>query len=293
MTKEFKLNVWKCHPKAARIEKASKHLNGTANEAGVKMCRPYGSANQTGWWLWPPVDMDVVWRGDKFERNEIEPYTAVDRQLVEKLIKDSDQTNIDTWCPEATGRTKFTWGEVEPELVQIWSGLIFETPPGWCLLIRSPINCGVQPYHIMEGILETDWMQYDIWFNVVFDKKDEVVKFRKDQWPPLAQIIPIRRETVDADWEIETNEYINRDSPEADRVFSYWAQYNDKKFCHGGKQALSKIDPSLTKDGTTFHKERRRILKEELEPDPATICPHLAAMKQQPKIKTRFVKKKD
>jgi hypothetical protein len=290
-TEEFNLKVWQCHPKSANIVPAEKTLQGTANEAGVKWCGPYKYANQTGWWLFPPVDVDIKWLGGKeFEHKLIEPYSNADAILTRQLMnaREIGDTNLEIWCPEEHGRTKFTWGAVDEGVVQFWTGCIFETPPGWGLHIRSPINCDPRLIYIMEGILETDWMQYDIWFNMVFTKKDEWVQLRKDGWPPLAQLIPIRREAYNTDWTLD-QEMINRDTPESNRVFEFWTQYNDQKFCHGGKQALTE-DGTMSKDATTYHRERMRCLGKKTEPLESEIAPQGCPAK--PKLVGRLVKKK-
>ncbi len=268
---EPKLKVWRLSPHGSRIVPAEKTLNGTANEAGVKWCGPYSTANRTGWWVSPPTDIDITWKGgDHFEHVTHKPFPATESVLVRKLVTHHDAVEPDKWCPNDTGRTKFNFGGVEGNIVQIWTGVILQTPPGWCLHMRSPVNCGRQPYSIQEGILETDWMQYDLWMNVVFHEKDKLVQFRKDQWPPLAHVVPVRRESFKEKWGLE-EELVNRDTAEANRVFEYWIDYNQKKFASGGKQYASNADPSITKDATTYHRERKRIVGSNMEPDPKAL----------------------
>ena len=249
----MKLNVWRLHPNGVKITKAEKTLNETAHPAAIKFCQPYTNANQLGWWIFPPQDIDICWHGDRFEFKEISPYLPTDHQLVSSMVVDSDLVNVENFCPQGQGRSKYTWGAVEPNVVQIWTGCVFQTPPGWNLLLRSPINFSPRSCYVMEGILETDWMQYDIWINLVFTKEGEWIKLRRNEFPPLAQIIPTKRE----DWEIDRNEILKRDEKEANRVFEFWLQYNNKKFGNGGKQYLAE---NRTKDSTTYHKERKRIL---------------------------------
>ena len=256
---QFNLKIWRCHPHGVRIIKAEKTLNNTANAAANKWCGPYNYANMAGWWIFPPSDIDILWHGEnRFTHKELSPYQNEEVPLVQSLIRPSDQCDTEKWCPSHQGRSKFTWGAVEPGVIQIWTGCVFQTPPGWCLHIRSPINTVPQPYHVMEGVLETDWMQYDIWINLVVDKKDELIQLRRDQWPPLAQIVPIRREVYDEEWETY-DQVMHRESEEANKVFEYWCQYNMKKFGSGGKQALTP-DMALTKDSTTYFRERKKYL---------------------------------
>lgn len=265
----LELKIWRCHSQSARIIPAEKTLHGTANLNGVKWCGPYTSANKAGFWLFPPIDIDITWRGgQQFDYKFHEEYSDEDYHLVRQLIKPTDGVDPDKWSLQG-GRTKFTWGLVEPGVVQMWTGLIFKTPPGWCLHVRSPVNFAPRSMYVMEGIIETDWMQYDIWTNLVFTKENETIQLRKDGWPPLAQLIPTRRETFAEKWSSE-EEMINRDSVEANQVFEYWINYNHKKFGSGGKQALTP-DKSLTKDGTTYHKEKMRLLGKNMEPKQPTV----------------------
>jgi len=247
------MNIYQLHPKASRIVPAEKTLFGTANATAVKFCGPYSMANSMGWWVRSPVDIDITWDGKGFTHDLKESYGDYDHALVKSLIRDSDGVDIGKFCPEG-GRSKFTWGAVEPSVVQIWTGCIFRTPPGWGLLIRSPINLPRQNFYVMEGILDTDWMQYDIWTNLAFDKEG-TVELRKNGFP-IAQLIPFKREDK---WDLK-KEMINRDTAEANRVFEYWIQYNQKKYGNGGKQAMDPNDLSLTKDATTYWKERKRLL---------------------------------
>jgi hypothetical protein len=258
------LNVWRVHSQACKIKQAEKTCLGTANEAAVKWCGPYTSANQFGFWLYPPVDMQFVYDGNRFIY-DTEKYSNEDYVTVKSLVKSSDKSVVEKWCMPDTGRTKFTWGAAEQNVVQIWTGLIFETPPGYCLQIRSPINFPKTDYHVMEAILETDWMHYDIWINLVCDTNNKQITITKDF--PIAQLIPIKREST-KDWEIK-EEHINRNTKKANYVFKYWLNYNKKKFENGGKQLLSS-DGSLTKDSTTYFREKKRLLDGEDKPK----CPY-------------------
>jgi len=260
----FNLEVWRLHPKGIQLTKAEKTLNGNANEAGVKWCAPYSKINATGWWISPPVDIDIRWLGGtNFEHKLHEEWPHTEHDIVKSLTKDSDNVDPNKFAP-IEGRSKFTWGAVESGVCQIWTGCIFKTPPGWCLQVRSPINCPNVDYFVMEGVLETDWMQYDIWINLVFHTPNKWIEFRKNNWPPLAQLIPLRRESVEGPWTISKDEVVNRDTPEANEVFEYWLQYNHKKFGSGGKQQLSQ---DRTKDSTTFWKERQEAIdKGKFEP---------------------------
>jgi hypothetical protein len=255
---EFK--AWRLHPHGCRFVPAERTLNGTADKSAVRWCGPFTNANKAGWWVFPPIDIDIAWKGGReFEWEALSPYTNADELLIRFLVDESDDTDVDRWLLPG-GRSKFSWGFVDEGVVQIWSGCIFQTPPGWNLYLKSPVNFPPRACHVMEAVLESDWLQYDIWLNVQFDRPNEVVQLRRDEWPPLAQLIPVPRDTYDARWTL-AEEMVNRNSPEANRVFEYYMDYNQKKFASGGKNLLSTEDPSLgLKDSSTYYKERKRLV---------------------------------
>jgi hypothetical protein len=77
--------------------------------------------------------------------------------------------------------------------LQIWSGCIAKTAPGWSLLVRGVANLShSQSYQMLEGIIETDH-----WFGPLFDnvrllKTDVPIEFRSDT--PFLQVQPVRKD---------------------------------------------------------------------------------------------------
>lgn len=254
-----KLKIWKLHSKSAKVLRAEKTCLGNANPDGVKWCGPYSSANKFGFWLYSPVDIEIYYDGINFS-GTVEDYSNEDYFLLKSLIKTEDKVEVEKWCDPETGRTKFTWGAADKNVVQIWTGLIFETPPGVCLQIRSPINFPKKEYYVMEAILDTDWMFYDIWINLVCEPNKKII-IKKDF--PVAQLLPIYREST-KDWEIE-EEKINRSTRKSNYIFRYFINYNRKKFERGGNQLLTS-DGRLTKDSTTYFKEKKKNIGDTNKP---------------------------
>jgi Family of unknown function (DUF6065) len=254
------IKAWQLHPKSCRIEKAEKTCMGLANKGGTQWCGPYTNANRAGFWLYSPIDIDFTWDGESFQIHHMEEYGGEDYSLVKNLVRPSDNSNFEKWCFPGAGRTKTTIGLVEKNVIQLWTGIIFETPPGWCLHIRSPVNFPKSGIEIMEAVLETDWMHYDIWMNVVCTEKNKKISIRKDT--PIAQIIPVRRETFKAEWELE-NRPLGRETEGEEKVFKYWLDYNRQKFETGGNQPLT---DKLTKDSTTYFRERNKMVGRGMEP---------------------------
>lgn len=254
------LKTWQLHPQSCKIEKAEKNCKGFANKAGTQWCGPYSNANQTGFWVYPPINIDFIFQDEKIKIIESEQYSSVDYEIVKSLIREEDNSDFNKWTFPGTGRTKITLGLIEPNVMQLWTGLIFQTPPGWCLQIRSPVNFPYIGFNIVEAILETDWLQYDIWMNLCITSPNKIIRLRKDF--PLAHLLPIRRESFKDEWEVQT-ENINRKTPESEEVFKYWMNYNKQKFEFGGRQQLTE---SLTKDSTTYFREKSRLIGKEMEP---------------------------
>jgi hypothetical protein len=260
MDTDLHLNVWRLHPDGCVVTPAEKTLNGEADKGGVRYCGPFTNANKAGWWLSSPIDVDIVWRGGtEFECDVLTPYSNADELLI-RLLTDEDADEVDRWLLPG-GRSKLTLGLVGEGIVQIWSGCIFQTPPGWNLYLRSPANVGAQPFRVMDAILETDWLQYDIWINLMFDRVGEVARIRREPWPPFAHLVPVPRATHDAVWRVEEAP-LSRNSPDAERVLDYFVHYNKRKFASGGRNLLSADEPELgLKDSSTYYKERKRVLR--------------------------------
>lgn len=250
---DFELKVWRLHPQGCRVVRANKTLDGHANEAGVKWCGPFTNANKFGFWVFPPMDIDMVWKGDGvFEHKVVNKWETDEIPFIRAMTKPEDDERYKTWSNNFGGRLKVDFGRVEPNICQMWTGCIFQTPPGWALMIRSPINIGMDaPYRIQEGILETDWLQYDIWINIAVQRKNEPISLRRDQQTPLAQLIPVRKEGYDEKWTV-SEQMVNRETEEGDKLYTGWCDYNWKKY-------LRMIDQK-PKDSGTYWKERARHL---------------------------------
>jgi hypothetical protein len=79
--------------------------------------------------------------------------------------------------------------------VQIWTGLVARTAPGWNLLLRPPANVPRDlGYEHFEGIVETDRWFGPLFFNVRLTRTEVPVRFRAGY--PVMQVQPVRREML-------------------------------------------------------------------------------------------------
>ena len=265
---ELTLEVWRLHPHGIKIVPADPHLLGEAPSGALKWCGPFLYANKAGWWVYPPADIDIVYkRVDEngnydpkydddpdtqahnrmpgyFDFNVVSEYAHEEQSVIAEMLQPQHQYRDDR-------RETYHFGYVEMNVASIWTGCVFKTPPGWCLQIRSPINLNFdQPFRIQEGILETDWMQYDIWMNLKFFRYNEWVSLRRDQQYPIAQLVPVRRESYDEKWRLRDNAIncTGPDQEDAAKVFDSWNAYNYKKWV--GRYGV--------KDPATHNKERKK-----------------------------------
>ena len=79
-----------------------------------------------------------------------------------------------------------------PELggVQIWTGLLARTKPGWSLLVRPPVNLpGIPGLTAWEGLVETDHWFGPLFSNFRITRTDFPVRIRSHA--PFLQIQPV------------------------------------------------------------------------------------------------------
>jgi Family of unknown function (DUF6065) len=237
----FSLRVWRLHPRGVHICPAEKTLRGEASSAAIRWCGPFAHANQYGFWVFSPVDLDVVWHGGRsFEHRFETLYTDDDASLVSRLQRSEDKYR---YIP----RRKVEFGSTLESVVSIWTGCIFQTPPGWALMIRNPVNINASTiFRTQEAILETDWLPYDIWVNLVFLQQEKWARLRRSEsWPPIAQLLPVPKAAYDQRWSLIDGP-IERTTAQGNDLFGRWIDYNYEKWVAKGE-----------KDPGTYHRQRR------------------------------------
>jgi uncharacterized protein DUF6065 len=244
------IKIWRLHPKGVRIEPADAALGGLAPPSARRYCGPYMHANGAGFYLYSPIDIDLSFdptrelpwnwniHGDGYADDEIGVLRSMPirhpnfrREMIKRRPK-LFLSGVD---------------DEPPQTAQIWTGCIFQTPPGWALWLRGPINREFDaPFRIDEAILETEWLHYDVWLNLRFLRFGEVAKIRRDG-PPLAHLVPVPQESYGSA-QIQ-DRLLTPDDPAAQAVFDDWVEFNWLKF-------HSRDDG--TKDQTVYHRQRKK-----------------------------------
>ena len=181
-------------PGANPPRRADKSVGGVIPARALRYCEAITSASAFGWYVFLPISFKVVWDG----QDMLWTYDGVDEWL--PLTHDAVQypgfsEAFDQAAPpEARGfAPTFLAPSIQPGQLQIWTGCIAKTAPGWSLLVRGVANLSHSlSYQMLEGIIETD-----NWFGPLFDnvrilKTDVPIEFRSDV--PFLQVQPVRKD---------------------------------------------------------------------------------------------------
>lgn len=174
--------------------RADRAVGGTIPARALRYCEALTTASAFGWYVFLPIDFKVVWDGHAM----LWTYDGVDEWL--PLSRTGVQypqlsQHFDEIAPsEARGfAPPFLTPSLQPGGLQVWTGWIAKTAPGWSLLIRSVANLPKSPaYQMFEGIIETDTWFGPLFSNLRLVKTDTEIEFRTDV--PFMQLQPVRKE---------------------------------------------------------------------------------------------------
>jgi hypothetical protein len=254
---EPKFTIYRVHPDGVRVEKADKTLKGKADKGALAWCGPFNFANGFGWWVYPGFDIDItchenhvegchVGRNGGYFTYDVKSYDLADHALMKNFEDQVDNPHNLKY----QGKQHYAIDEPEKNCISLWTGLFAQMPKDWSLMIKSPTNIGLVydkgcPVCVQEGILELDWMRYDLWMNFKFHTFNTTLSFRKDQDWPIAQLIPIHRSSYETQWEL--NDLImDANNPDCVDAYQEYAQYNYEKWYASGE-----------KDPFTFRKKKK------------------------------------
>jgi hypothetical protein len=166
-----------CSLTAYRLPRCANYLKivpASANRAWMDVdtagwanrCLPLRIANQSGWWVLCDADFEAVWTG--------------------KNAKDSVRIRFDRGQSSTCVSSMFGYG-----VLTFGLPYLFRTPPGWNLWARGPANLPKHSIAPLEGIVETDWLNFPFTMNWKFTERLKPVRFQRDE--PVCMLVPIRR----------------------------------------------------------------------------------------------------
>jgi Family of unknown function (DUF6065) len=179
-------------PDAPPPRRADPSADGMLPVRGYRYCEALRSASAFGWYIYPPLNFSLVWDGVEIAwtyegADSWYPLRSAQYPGFRRLFEDT--------APEGLGPLAPTFMAVarDPGVVQIWSGYLARSAPGWALLSRGPANIPrTQGYEHFEGIVETDTWFGPLFTNIRLTRSNSPVEFSIRY--PLFQVQPLRRE---------------------------------------------------------------------------------------------------
>ena len=150
-------------PGARPPQRADRSAAGLIPTRAFRYCEALTTASSLGWYVFSPLSFSLLWDGDEISwsfQGAQKWYTLSVaqfpnfRRAFDEIVPD----RIKSYSPP------FLATLPEPGLVQIWSGLVARTRPGYSLMVRPPVNMPRgRGYDLFEGVVETDQ-----WFGPLF-----------------------------------------------------------------------------------------------------------------------------
>ena len=181
-------------PQASFPKRAERSGAGYIPSRAMRYCDALTTSTGYGYWIFPPMDLRLLWDGEQVfwsygEDESWMPLSATDSGAVQ-FPGYADQ--FDSQAPASFSGYSPPFLSAMPELggVQMWTGLMAKTRPGWSLAVRLPVNLPPTPgLTAWEGIIETDIWLGPLFANIRITKTDFPVHIRANV--PLLQVQPI------------------------------------------------------------------------------------------------------
>jgi Family of unknown function (DUF6065) len=172
-------------------QRADRSACGTLPTRAFRYCEAATSAAAFGWWVFSPIEMHLLWDGtDVFWRYD---GNADWLPLMPSAQYPDFAATFDASAPsELQGcAPPFLTALPEAGTVQIWTGLMVRTAPGWHVLARAPANLPLPGgFALYEGIIESDRWFGPLFTNLRFTQSHRPIRLAADF--PLLLIQPVR-----------------------------------------------------------------------------------------------------
>lgn len=179
-------------PDAPEPRRADRSADGTLPTIAYRYCEAVASASGFGWYVYPPINFSLIWDGKEIAWTYEGapgwyPLRGAQYPGFLKTFRDVAPAEAAELAPTFLSQGKL------PGTVQIWSGYLAQTAPGWALLSRGTANVPkTQPYDNFEGIFETESWFGPLFTNIRLTRTDSPIEFHRRY--PLFQVQPLLRE---------------------------------------------------------------------------------------------------
>ena len=191
-------------PQARPPKRADRSAAGYIPSRAQRYCDALTTATGFGYWIFPPIDVRLLWTGDTtlWSYGEDESWLPLSETPSGAVQFPNFAGVFDAAAPEYLQgfSPPFLTAVAEAGTVQIWTGLLARTRPGWSLYIRPPVNLPQVPgLTAWEGVVETDIWFGPLFTNVRLTKTDQPINLRAQVPFVQVQTIPqlaYREETL-------------------------------------------------------------------------------------------------
>lgn len=181
-------------PGSRAPKRADRSAAGYLPSRAMRYCDPLTSATGFGYWVFPPMDLSLMWDGEQvfWSYGASKGWLPLSGTATGAVQFPNYAAAFDGVAPAELRGYSPPFLTALPELggVQVWTGLLARTCPGWSVSVRSPVNLPAIPGLVAwEGIIETDFWFGPLFTNLRLTRTDTPVRLRANV--PLLQLQPI------------------------------------------------------------------------------------------------------
>jgi len=179
-------------PGARAPQRADRSAAGSMPTRAFRYCEAMTTASAFGWYVFPPMSFRLMWDGGTdlvWGYDGADGWFSLSAAQFPGFAKHFDNIapkGVQGFSPPFLGAFK------DPTGIQLWSGFVARTAPGWSLLVRPPVNLTrSQAYESYEGIIETDRWFGPLFVNIKITRPNVPIEF--DANYPFLQVQPVHR----------------------------------------------------------------------------------------------------
>ena len=172
-------------------QRADRSAGGTLPTRAFRYCEAATTAAALGWYIFPPMGFRLYWTGTETYWTYAGaaawyPLGAAQFPDFRERFDAAAPSDVKAYSPTFLGALP------EPGIIQVWSGLVAKTKPGWSLVARGPANLPrAAGYDVYEGVVEADDWFGPLFINIRLTRTGSPIDF--DPNVPLFQVQPIQR----------------------------------------------------------------------------------------------------